>query len=164
MLLLGDELYGLGGDGGDYGAMGYGGGYGGGGGGWSRDHLKSDPEILVDFFFAKFADDGSDPDDPAEVGVAMPCSCRGVSGASLSFVVCVVVFVRVCVCDYVWRARLHVVCVCACVPVGVRRVLSHCVTHTPRDTAARLGHADAIFFQAVLVSRHRRLRLRRRRP
>ena len=38
-----------------------------GGGRPSRVNFKSDPEILVDFFFAKFADDGSDPDDPNQV-------------------------------------------------------------------------------------------------
>ncbi len=46
-------------------------GMGGGNGGYyyygglagSRDVFKSDPEILVDFFFSKFADDGSDPND-----------------------------------------------------------------------------------------------------
>lgn len=41
--------------------------YFGGGGRYARENFKSDPEILVDFFFAKFADDGSDPDDPNQV-------------------------------------------------------------------------------------------------
>ena len=43
------------------------GGRGYGNGRSSRDYLKSDPEILIDFFFAKFADDGSDPADESQV-------------------------------------------------------------------------------------------------
>jgi hypothetical protein len=64
MMMMGGGGDGLGGGGGMGGGMGgMDGYYGMGGRGGSRDVFKSDPEILVDFFFSKFADDGSDPND-----------------------------------------------------------------------------------------------------
>jgi len=67
-------------DGYDYG---YGSGYGGGS---SRDYFKSDPEILVDFFFSKFADDGADPSDDSQVreNVVVPVASNCIPEVMLS--------------------------------------------------------------------------------